>query len=85
MVSVLLVPSVAFGGVDLPADGEAIRTTHATAEGTIRETRKPTGSRIAVRVCTIAAEREHACEKAHRDLLDWGRCAGNEHSCIEVP
>lgn len=80
MLSILLAPSVAFGGVD----GEAARSAQAVAEGTVCEMRKPTGSRIAVKVCTTAAEREHAREKAHRDLLDWGRCAGNEHPCIEV-
>jgi hypothetical protein len=80
---VLLVPAVSFAG-----PSPAARTGHAPppvdAAGTVCEMRKPTGSRIAVEVCTTAEERVALREKAHRDLHQWGRCAGNENPCIEI-
>ena len=53
----------------------------AADDGVVGTRRAVTGSQRKERVCTTAAERAQARDKAQADLHQAGRCAGNEVAC----
>lgn len=89
-LSVFLFALVLSSGSALTASASEPATTAAPQQTAIPSTdgrdvictrRAVTGSQRKERVCTTAAERAQARDKAQADLHQAGRCAGNEVAC----
>lgn len=81
MLIALLAPSAAFASAGpSPKPAEPSKTDDKGVECTRQ---KALGSNLSKRVCTTAAERQAAREKAQKNLQQLGSCANNDPgTCI---